>query len=95
MALPPEIVQQMKKAGLPQSGPHPFVPRIKINSRGKPEIDKRFPGRGPRRRKKGWVDSQGRIWIKDRAHAHLPDHWDVQINDGEEHIRVGLDGSEI
>ncbi len=36
----------------------------------------------------GWVDVAGRIWLRDRAHAGLPDHWDVQENDGTAYFRV-------
>ena len=42
----------------------------------------------PRSGKPGSVDDQGRIWIRDRAHAKLPDHWDVQIDDGADYIRI-------
>ena len=41
----------------------------------------------------GWVDLDGRIWLRDRAHAGLPDHWDVQEDDGRTYFRVGDDGN--
>jgi hypothetical protein len=41
------------------------------------------------------VDVQGRIWIRDRAHADVPDHWDVQIDDGDRYIRVDNDGNQL
>jgi hypothetical protein len=93
-ALPQKIIDQIKRAGLPASGTHQFIPSIRTNSRGETEIVKESPKRGPKSRKRGFVDVKGRIWIKDRAHAHVPDHWDVQINDGEEHFRVDLNGDE-
>ena len=48
---------------------------------------------GPKAGKLGYVDSSGRIWIKDRAHAGDPDHWDVQEDGGSTYFRVDLDGN--
>jgi hypothetical protein len=94
-ALPQKFIEQMKKAGLPLSGPHPFKPKLTQNRKGDSVIEKRAPKTGPKSGKKGYVDDQGRIWIKDIAHAGLPDHWDVQINDGDEYIRIDQNGNEL
>ncbi len=93
MNLPPKVVEQMRKAGLPTSGPFPFEPRLVNNTRGEQIIEKRAVGKGPKRGKRGYVDTQNRIWVRDRAHAHVPDHWDVQINDGDSYIRVDDNGN--
>jgi hypothetical protein len=58
-------------------------------------IEKRAVLKGPKRGKKGYVDDQGRIWVKDRSHAGLPDHWDVQLDDGDDYFRVDSNGNEI
>jgi len=94
-SLPQKILNQMRNAGLPSGGTHPFYPKIIKNRSGEDIIEKRSVGKGPKRGKRGYVDDQGRIWIRDRAHAHVPDHWDVQIDDGEDYIRIDLDGEEI
>ena len=93
--LPPKIVEQIKKAGLPTGGQCAFEPNLATNLHGEPVIKKRAILKGPKQGKRGYLDTQGRIWIKDRAHAGLPDHWDVQIRDGDEYIRVDLDGNVI
>jgi hypothetical protein len=94
-ALPKKIIDQMKKAGLPSGGQHPFRPKLATNKYGDQIIEKRAVAKGPKKDKKGYVDGQGRIWIKDRSHAGLPDHWDVQIDDGDDYIRVDQNGNEI
>jgi hypothetical protein len=58
-------------------------------------IEKRAVTRGPKKLKRGYVDTQGRIWVKDRAHADVEDHWDVQIDDGADYFRVDQSGNEI
>jgi hypothetical protein len=93
--LPEKIVEQMEKAGLPLSGAHPFKPKLTRNKRGEQVIEKKAPTKGPKCGKRGYVDDQGRIWIKDRAHADVPDHWDVQIADGEDYVRIDQDGNEL
>jgi hypothetical protein len=93
--LPQKIIDQIVNAGLPTGGEHPFKPKIARNRSGDPIIEKRPILIGPKVGKKGFVDDQDRIWIKDKAHAHVPDHWDVQIDDGDDYFRVGLDGNEI
>jgi hypothetical protein len=94
-SLPQKIIDQIKNAGLPTSGQHPFRPKLTTNQRGHQMIEKKAVAKGPKAGKRGYVDDQGRIWIKDRAHAGLPDHWDVQIDDGEDYIRVDLDGNKM
>jgi hypothetical protein len=93
--LPEKIIRQMTKAGLPFGGTHPFKPRLTKNRKGESIIEKMAVAKGPKKGKVGYVDEQGRIWIKDRAHANLPDHWDVQIRGGDEYIRVDELGNEI
>ena len=93
--LPEKVIEQMKNAGLPTGGTNPFKPKLKTNKQGDQIIDKRAVAKGPKKGKYGYVDEQGRIWIKDYAHAGLPDHWDVQTNDGDDYIRVDFDGIEI
>jgi hypothetical protein len=94
-ALPQKIIEQIKKAALPGGGPHPFRPRLTTNRRGEQVIEKKAAAKGPKKGKRGYVDDQGRIWIKDRSHAGLPDHWDVQIDDGDDYIRVDQNDNEI
>ena len=93
--LPEKVVEQMKNAGLPTGGTHPFKPKLTTNKRGDPIIDKKAVTKGSKRRKPGFVDDQGRVWIRDHAHGGLPEHWDVQIDDGENYFRVDLKGNEI
>jgi hypothetical protein len=94
-SLPEKILQQIRKAGLPTAGRHPFNPQLTRNRSGDPVIEKQAVAKGPKRGKRGYVDDQRRIWVKDRGHAGLPDHWDVQIDGGEDYLRVGLDGNEL
>ena len=91
--LPDKIVRQMEKAGLPIGGEVVYEPRLEKNKRGTVVIKKETVTHGPKRGKMGYVDANGRIWIKDRAHAEDPDHWDVQINGGMEYMRVDLQGN--
>lgn len=56
-------------------------------------IARKAVSKGPKRGLIGHVDIHGRVWIKDRAHGNVPDHWDVQLDDGNDYIRVGLDGN--
>jgi len=93
--LPQKVINQIHKAGLPTAGQHPFKPRLVVNRKGEQIIDKQVIQKGPKKSKVGYVDDQGRIWIKEYAHAHLPDHWDVQIDGGDDYIRVDRDGNEI
>ncbi len=93
--LPERIEEQMRNAGLPFAGQHSFKPKIVKNRRNEDIIDKQVITKGPKRGKKGYVDDQERIWIKDWTHAGLPDHWDVQINGGDDYFRVDKDGNEV
>jgi len=77
-----KIARQMRKAGLPTGGAMPFRPQLDQNRKGPPIIRKAAVQHGPKKGKYGYVDTQGRIWIKDRAHGNNPDHWDVQANGG-------------
>ena len=91
--LPPKIERQIDKAGLPRGGAVPFDPKLELNPRGQQIIKKDIVTHGPIKGKKGYVDADGRIWIKDRAHASDPDHWDVQENGGATYFRVDLQGN--
>jgi hypothetical protein len=93
--LPQKVIDQIDKAGLPIGGEHPFRPRLVTNRRGEQIIAKEAVQKGPKRGTYGYVDEQGQIWVKDRSHAQLPDHWDVQIDGGDDYLRVSLDGHEI
>jgi hypothetical protein len=93
--LPEKIVDQIRKAGLPTGGMHPFQPKLIRNRRGEQVIEKRAVAKGPKKGKRGFVDDQERIWVKDRAHAGVPDHWDVQIDDGDDYFRVDQNGDEV
>jgi hypothetical protein len=90
-----KVIDQMRKAGLPTNRAHPFKPRLTSNRSGDLVIEKKGVTKGPKRGKMGYVDDQGRIWIKDRAHSHVPDHWDVQIAGGDDYVRVDQDGNLI
>ena len=90
------IDKQIEKAGLPTGGSMPFIPKLDKNKKGKQIIKKGTIQGGPWKGKKGYVDSQGKIWIRDRAHGKYPDHWDVQENGGKKgRTRVGDDGEPI
>jgi hypothetical protein len=93
--LPKKVIEQMAKAGLPAEGRYPFKPKLTTNKQGEPIIEKRAVTKGPKKGKRGYVDEQERIWIKDRGHAGLPDHWDVQIDGGEDYLRVDAQGDEV
>jgi len=94
--LPKGIDKQIKKAGLPTGGSMPFIPKLDKSKKGKSIIKKETIQHGPMKGKRGYVDSKGKIWIRDRAHGKYPDHWDVQENGGEKgRTRVGDDGEPI
>jgi len=65
------------------------------NRSGDQVIEKRAVAKGPKKGKRGYVDEQGRVWVKDPSHADLPEHWDVQIGGGDDYIRVDQNGNEI
>jgi hypothetical protein len=91
--LPDKIERQIAKAGLPTGGAVPFEPELEKNKKGRQIIKKDTVTHGPKKGKKGYVDTRGRIWIKDRAHAGDPDHWDVQEDGGKEYFRVDPQGN--
>jgi hypothetical protein len=85
----------MAKAGLPRTGECPFRPSLAKNQRGELMLKKQSIRHGPKKGKRGYVDDQGRIWVKDYAHAGVPDHWDVQEEGDASYMRVDFDGNEI
>lgn len=93
--LPEKITRQIEKAALPIGGAVPFEPKLVKNKKGNPAIKKDVIAHGPKKGKVGYVDVKGRIWIKDRAHAGDPDHWDVQEDGGKKYFRVDLQGNEL
>lgn len=95
LQLPAHLAEQIRKAGLPVTGTVPFVPKLSKNRAGDDIIEKAEVTSGPKKGKKGWVDVQDRIWVRDRAHADVADHWDVQTNRGRSYIRVDDNGNEI
>ena len=90
----PEILSQMQRRGLPQAGEMPFIPRTFRDRSGRLRIQRGSPERGPRSgtRDQGFVAQDGNVWMKhiDQQHG---DHWDVQIDNGQDHINVNPDGS--
>lgn len=94
-SLPKKIADQIHDAGLPLTGQHSFKPKLVRNKRGQQIIVKKTIATGPKKGKKGYVDEQGRIWVRDRAHANVEDHWDVQLEGGRDYFRVGFKGEKI
>ena len=88
----PRVEGQIAKAGLPTSGPEPFIPALGSDSRNRQCLERAAVRHGPKAGQIGYLDTAGRIWIRDRAHAGVPDHWDVQEDGGLSYIRVGDDG---
>jgi hypothetical protein len=66
-----------------------------MNKQGKYIIKKEIVIHGPKQGKRGYVDTKGRIWIKDRAHAGDPDHWDVQEDGGKTYFRIDQQGNPL
>jgi hypothetical protein len=91
--LPAKVAEQIRKAGLPVAGSVPFVPKLTTNRQGEVIIEKAEITTGPKRGKRGWVDSVGRIWLRDRAHGSVVDHWDVQADGGRSYVRVDDQGN--
>jgi hypothetical protein len=91
--LPKKIEKQIDKAGLPRAGTVPFIPQLDGNKKSREIIRKATVTHGPKQGKKGYVDTKGRIWIKDRAHAGDPEHWDVQEDGGKSYLRVDPQGN--
>lgn len=89
----PKIDKQIEKAGLPTSGAIPFLPQLDKNKKGDSIIRRGTITHGPKKGKRGYVDTNGRIWIKCLAHGSYPDHWDVQEDGGLSYFRVDQDGN--
>jgi hypothetical protein len=87
------VDRQIKKAERPTGGPIPFVPRLDKNKKCDPVIRRGTIQHGPKNGKKGYVDTQGRIWIKCQAHGTYPDHWDVKVDECKEYFRVDSGGN--
>jgi len=90
-----KVKNQLARAKLPTSGTFPFRPRLIKNRKGELIVERAEARGAPSALagRMGWVDLDGRIWLRDRAHAGLPDHWDVQEEDGATYFRVDEDGS--
>lgn len=89
-----KIRKQIEKVGLPTGGDFPFEPQLDTNKKGEPIISKAAAAYGPKKGKRGYVDREGQIWIRDRAHGKYPDHWDVQEAAGRQgYTRVDSQGN--
>jgi hypothetical protein len=73
--LPAKVQRQIEETGVPSGGQTPFKPKLKKNRKGDLEMEKGVILEGPKRGKKGFVDEDGRIWIRDPGHSGYPDHW--------------------
>jgi hypothetical protein len=93
--VPKEVLDRIQKQRLPTNGQHPFIPKWRVNKRGKPDLILAPLTRGRKKGEKGFLDSQDRIWIRDKAHANVPDHWDVEENGGQSYFRVDDNGNII
>jgi hypothetical protein len=93
--LTPRVVAQIAKAGPPLTGVEPFIPAPGTDSRNRQSLKRAAVQHGLKRGQIGYLDTAGRIWIRDRAHAGLPDHWDVQENGGQSYFRVDDNGNII
>ena len=92
--LPDKVRKQIDKAELPLGGETPFRPKL-VTKRGKTQISTAKVQHGPRKGETGRVDTEGRIWLRDKPHAGYDAHWDVQIDGGSSHINVGYDGNPL
>lgn len=92
-SLPSKVERQIKEKGLPTSGTVPFEPQLDKNRQGDSIIRREAIQYGPKKGKRGFVDTAGRIWVKCWAHGSYPDHWDVQEDGGTSYFRVDLDGN--
>ena len=90
-----KVERQIRKAGLPTGGPDPFIPQLDQNKKGEPIVRRGTIQHGPKKGKKGYVDTRGRIWIKCLAHGDYPDHWDVQVDEGRDYFRVDMNGNRL
>ncbi len=90
-SIPKKVNNIIEGKGLPTSGKNKFDPKIVSNRKGQQVIATKEVDCGPKGIKKGFVDKEGNVWVKDTAHGNVPEHWDVQMPDGS-YDRVGLDG---
>jgi len=93
--LPLRVLYRINKHKLPTAGGFPFIPKVRNNRRGQADLVTAPATHGRKRGKYGFVDPNGRIWIRDLAHADHPDHWDVQEDGGKRYFRVDDDGELI
>jgi len=93
--LSPRVQGQITKAGLPTTGPEPFLPALGTDSKNRQCLRRARVQHGRKAGQIGYLDTAGRIWIRDRAHASVPDHWDVQENEGLSYFRVDDNGNVI
>lgn len=95
MDLPQKTKDQIAKAKLPISGAYAFRPRLTKNKKGEAVVERAEARNAPASQtgRMGWLDVDGRIWLRDYAHAGVPDHWDVQEDDGTTYFRVDNDGN--
>jgi hypothetical protein len=89
----PRVQGQIAKAGLPTTGPVPFVPALGKDRKARQCLLRLAIQHGPKAGQIGYLDTAGRIWIRDRAHSGVPDHWDVQENGGLTYFRVDDSGN--
>lgn len=88
MALTPRVQAQIAKVRLPTTGPEAFVPALGTDRKNRQTLKREAVRHGPKAGQIGYLDAAGRIWIRDRAHAGVPDHWDVQEDGGTTYFRV-------
>ena len=93
--LPQSVIDQVRELRLPTGGACPFDPAFRRSPSGVDLIRRGAIDHGPKRDKAGFRDKQGRIWIRDRAHGGVPEHWNVQIDGGRRSDRVGDDGNSL
>ena len=93
--LPDKVLLQLERVGLPTGGECPFVPELVKNRKGEWMVQKQAVLYGPKKGKRGYVDTAGRIWVRDRAHSGLPDHWDVEEDGGRDYFRIDMHGNRL
>ena len=91
--LSPRVQGQIAKARLPTVGPERFIPSLGADSKKRQCLRRAAVQHGAKAGRIGYLDAAGRIWIRDRAHAGAPDHWDVQENEGRFYFRVDDNGN--
>lgn len=87
--------QKLREKALGFGLPASFKPKFEKNKGGKWILMKKPApaAKGNAKDREGWVDEEGRIWIRNYAHAGYPDHWDVQMDGGATYMNVKVDGS--